>query len=56
MTITDIRTIATHLKRDAAPVYTVETQAEADEMTARDPFGLTWKVGDEYYKTRGFPL
>ena len=31
------------------PQSVIKTEKEAEELTASDPFGKKWKVGDEYY-------
>jgi len=49
VTIAELREIAKEIKGKAVDPKTVNTQAEADEMTANDFTGKTWVVGEEYY-------
>lgn len=52
MTLSELRAIVQHCREHAIKTAVVETQEEADIMTAEDPLGRTWSVGDEYYTLR----
>ncbi len=35
--------------------HVVKTEQEAKEISASDPLGYVWQVGDEYYLIKRFP-
>ena len=41
--------VAKVMRENNIPPRIIKTEKEAKELTAADPFGKTWKVGDEYY-------
>lgn len=50
ITIEKLRAISAQLRQNAEPVLTVKSKSQAKRMTATDPFGCRWNVGQRYYK------
>lgn len=49
LTLQELRGVAKKLKASHKPSLKVESQEQADEMTAVDPVDHVWTVGEEYY-------
>lgn len=49
ITVEMIRKMAAKMKENEIPPRTVKTRKEARELTANDPVGHVWSVGDKYY-------
>lgn len=49
MTLQQLREIAAHMKAHAVPPDVVRSREEAEWLTATDPAGHVWSVGEEYY-------
>lgn len=50
LTLERIRLLRDDLRAKAIPPKTIETEEKARELTASDPFGRKWRVGDQYYE------
>lgn len=51
VTRAQLRALVAYMKaRDVKPKV-VATEEQAREMSAKDPFGYIWSVGEEYYET-----
>ena len=51
VTLEQLRSAARALQRNAATPFKVKNKDDADKMTANDPCGHVWIVGEEYYRS-----
>ena len=49
ITLESLRKVASKMKENKIPASTVKTRKEALELTANDPIGKAWSIGDKYY-------
>lgn len=49
LTLQQLRETAAHMKAHAIPHGVVRSKAEAEWLTANDPAGRVWSVGETYY-------
>ena len=49
ITLESLRKVASKMKENKTPSSTVKTLKEARELTANDPAGKAWSIGDKYY-------
>lgn len=49
VTLEQLRKLSAELSRDAIMPLKVMDEAQAKRMTADDPLGHVWTVGEEYY-------
>jgi hypothetical protein len=53
-TLDNLRKLGATLRKNAVRPKTARDSEEADRMTANDPSGHVWHVGDEYYEFQYF--
>lgn len=55
ITLAQLRATVDQLRQHALAPYIVETAAQARYMTAKDPAGHVWAVGDRYFHVQAAP-
>lgn len=54
-TLNQLRQCAAVLRANAVPPETITSKSQAKRLTAQDPFGRKWAVGDKYYVAHAVP-